>query len=143
MTKEKEDSARKKIKSSKGSEKSTSFFTDERIKFIFGILITGFALYLMLACISYLFYWKFDDSLSNSEVISGAEIKVRNWSGKSGLFLARYIMAFGFGYGAFFIPIIIAVLGLYFLKFPKIRLISMIGKLVFATIILSIILHIL
>lgn len=140
MTKEKEESAKKKIKSSKGSEKSTSFFTDERIKFIFGILITGFALYLMLACISYLFYWKFDDSLSNSEVLSGAEVKVKNWSGKSGLFLARYLIAYGFGYGAFFIPIIIAVTGLYLLKFPKIRPISMIGKFTFATIILSIIL---
>ncbi|HUX97793.1 MAG TPA: DNA translocase FtsK 4TM domain-containing protein [Bacteroidales bacterium] len=140
MTKEKEESAKKKIKSSKGSEKSKSFFTDDRIKFIIGILITGFALYLLLACISYLFYWKFDDSLANSEVISGAEIKVKNWSGKSGQFLARYIIAYGFGYGAFFIPIIFGVSGLSLLKFPKIRPISMIGKFTFATIILSIIL---
>ena len=140
MTKEKEESAKKKIKSSKGSEKSKSFFTDERIKFIIGILITGFALYLLLACISYLFYWKFDDSLANSEVLSGAEIKVRNWSGKSGQFLARYIIAYGFGYGAFFIPLIFGVSGLYLLKFPKIRPLSLIGKFTFATIILSIIL---
>ena len=140
MTKEKEESAKKKIKSSKGSEKSKSFFTDERIKFIFGILITGFALYLLLACISYLLYWKFDDSLANSEVLSGAEIKVKNWSGKSGQFLARYIIAFGFGYGAFFIPLIFGISGLYLLKFPKIRPLSLIGKFTFATIILSIIL---
>jgi len=140
MTKEKEESAKKNSKSSKGSEKAKSFFTDERIKFITGILITGFALYLLLACISYLFYWKFDDSLANSEVVSGAEIKVKNWSGKSGQFLARYIIAFGFGYGAFFLPLIFGSIGLYLLKFPKIRPLSLSAKFTFATILLSIIL---
>jgi len=140
MTKEKEESPKKNTKSAKGSANSKSFFTDERIKFIAGILITGFALYLLLACISYLVWWKFDDSLPNSEVLSGAEIKVKNWSGKSGLFLARYLMAFGFGYGAFFIPMIFGSLGLYLLKFPKIKPVNLITKFTFAAIILSLIL---
>lgn len=140
MTKEKEESGKKNTKPAKGSENSKSFFTDERIKFIAGIMVTGFALYLLLACISYLFWWKYDDSLPNSEVLSGAEIKVKNWSGKSGLFLARYIMAFGFGYGAFFIPLIFGTIGLYLLKFPKIKPLSLIAKFTFATIILSLIL---
>lgn len=140
MTKEKEESPKKNSKTKKGSENSKSFFTDERIKFITGILITGFALYLLLACISYLFYWKFDDSLANGDVVSGAEIKVRNWSGKSGQFLARYIIAFGFGYGAFFIPLIFGTAGLYLLKFPKIRPLSLVTKFSFATILLSLIL---
>ena len=140
MAKEKEESPKKNNKTKKGSESSKPFFTDERIKFIFGILITGFALYLLLACISYLFYWKFDDSLANSDVVSGAEIKVRNWSGKSGQFLARYIIAFGFGYGAFFVPLIFGTLGLYLLKFPKIKPLGLITKFSFATILLSLIL---
>ncbi|MBI5009717.1 MAG: DNA translocase FtsK 4TM domain-containing protein, partial [Bacteroidia bacterium] len=140
MTKEKEESAKKNNKSSKGSENSKSFFSDERIKFITGIVITGIALYLLLACISYLIYWKFDDSLANAEVVSGAEIKVKNWSGKSGQFLARYIVAYGFGYGAFFIPLIFGTIGLYLLKFPKIRPLSLTGKFTFAAIILSLIL---
>lgn len=140
MAKEKEESAKKNTKSSKGSENSKSFFSDERIKFITGIVITGIALYLLLACISYLFYWKFDDSLANAEVVSGAEIKVKNWSGKSGQFIARYIIAYGFGYGAFFIPMIFGTIGLYLLKFPKIRPLSLTGKFTFATIILSLIL---
>lgn len=140
MTKEKEESAKKNTKSSKGSENSKSFFSDERIKFITGIVITGFALYLLLSCVSYLFYWKFDDSLANAEVVSGAEIKVKNWSGKSGQFFARYIVAYGFGYGAFFIPLIFGTLGLYLLKFPKIRPLGLTGKFTFASIILSLIL---
>lgn len=140
MSKEKEESGKKNIKTTKGPENSKSFFTDERIKFITGILITGFALYLLLACISYLFWWKYDDSLPNSDVLSGAEIKVKNWSGKSGLFLARYIIAFGFGYGAFFIPMIFGTIGLYLLKFPKIKPFSFIARFTFAAIILSLIL---
>jgi S-DNA-T family DNA segregation ATPase FtsK/SpoIIIE len=140
MAKEKEESPKKNSKTKKGTENSKPFFTDERIKFLAGILITGFAIYLLLACISYLFYWKFDDSLANADVVSGAEIKVRNWSGKSGQFIARYLVAFGFGYGAFFIPLIFGTAGLYLLKFPKIRPLSLITKFSFATILLSLIL---
>ena len=140
MSKEKEESVKKNNKTSKSHETSKSFFTDERIKFITGILITGFALYLLLACVSYLFWWKFDDSLANSAVLSGADVKVKNWSGKSGQFLAKHIIAYGFGYGAFFIPMIFGTLGLYLLKLPGIRLFGLIARFTFATIILSLIL---
>ena len=87
MTKEKEEAGKKNTKNAKGSEKSKPFFTDERIKFIAGILITGFAFYLLLACISYLVWWKTDQSLPASDVVSGPDIEVKNWSGKSGHFL--------------------------------------------------------
>ena len=140
MSKEKEDAAKKSTKTGKGSEKSKSFFTDERIKFVFGILITGFALYLLLACVAYLFWWKTDLSLSNSEVLSGPDVEVKNWSGKSGHFLAKMIITFGFGYGAFFIPLIFGAIGLYLLNFPKIKLLKLIAKFTFAAIILSLIL---
>jgi S-DNA-T family DNA segregation ATPase FtsK/SpoIIIE len=140
MSKEKEDAARKSAKTAKGSEKSKSFLTDERIKFVFGILITGFALYLLLACVAYLFWWKTDLSLSNSEVLSGPDVEVKNWSGKSGHFLAKMIITYGFGYGAFFIPVIFGAVGLYLLNFPKIKLLKLIAKFTFAAIILSIIL---
>ncbi len=137
MKKDKENNGKKTAKS---KAKSGSFFTDERIKFIFGILISGFALYLLLACVAYLFWWKTDLSLSDSQVISNADINVRNWSGKSGHFLAKMIIGFGFGYGAFFIPLIFGATGLYLLNFPKINLWKLITKFTFAAIILSLIL---
>ena len=140
MSKEKEDNGKKSTKASKGSEKSKSFFTDERIKFVLGILITGFALYLLLACVTYLLWWKTDQSLPHSEVVSGPDVEVKNWSGKSGYFLAELIIRFGFGFGAFFIPLIFGTIGLYLLNFPKIRVWSLIAKFTFATIILSLIL---
>ena len=140
MTKEKEEAGKKSTKNSKGSEKSKPFFTDERIKFIAGILITGFAFYLLLACISYLLWWKTDQSLPPSDVVSGPDVEVKNWSGKSGHFLAEMIIRYGFGFGAFFIPLIFGTIGLYLLRFPKIRPISLILKFTFAAIILSLML---
>jgi S-DNA-T family DNA segregation ATPase FtsK/SpoIIIE len=140
MSKVKEGEGRKVTNASKANSKSKSFFTDERVKFIFGILITIFALYLLLACIAYLFWWKTDQSLPDSDILSGADVAVKNWAGKSGHYLAKLIIGFGFGYGAFFIPLIFGALGLYMLNFPKIRPISLIAKFALAAIILSLIL---
>jgi len=140
MNKEKEEGSKKNTKSTKSSVKSKSFFTDERIKFIIGILISGFALYLLLACVSYLLWWKTDLSTPDSAVISGPEIVVKNWSGKSGHFLAKMIIGNGFGYGAFFIPLIFGTIGLYLLNFPKIKPLKLITKFTFAAIILSLLL---
>ena len=140
MSKEKEEAGTKSTKTTKGSEKPKSFFSDERIKFITGILITGFAIYLLLACISYLFWWKTDSSASISEIFSGPDTVVKNWSGKSGHFLAEMIIKFGFGYGAFFIPLIIGTIGLSLLRFPKIKVWNLIAKFTFAAILLSLLL---
>ncbi len=140
MTKEKEEAGKKNPKNAKGAVKSKSFFTDERIKFIAGVLVTGFAFYLLLACISYIIWWKTDQSLPAASVISGPDIEVKNWSGKSGHFLAEMVIRFGFGFGAFFIPMIFGSIGLYLLRFPKIRPLSLVLKFTFATIILSLVL---
>jgi len=127
-------------KATKVKTKTKPFFTDERISFITGILISGFAVYLLLACVSYLFWWETDLSLADSSVISDADIKVRNWSGKSGHFLAKMLISYGFGYGALLIPLIVGTIGLNLLKFPKIKLWKLIVKLTFAAIIISLIL---
>jgi DNA segregation ATPase FtsK/SpoIIIE, S-DNA-T family len=140
MNKEKEDTSKKNTKTVKNSTKTKSFITDERIKFVIGILITGFALYLLLACVAYLFWWKTDLSIADSDILSGPDIAVKNWSGKSGHFLAKMIINNGFGFGAFFIPLIIGTIGLYLLKFPNIKPFKLIVKFTFATIILSLIL---
>lgn len=137
MKKDKEDNGRK---ASKTKAKSKPFITDERIKFIFGILLSGIAVYLLLAIVSYIFWWKTDLSLANDKVFSGSDINVKNWSGKSGHFLAKMIVGYGFGLGAFFIPAIIGAIGLYLLSFPKIKLWKLIVKFTFAAIILSLLL---
>ncbi|MBW6500133.1 MAG: DNA translocase FtsK [Bacteroidales bacterium] len=127
-------------KTTKGREKSKNFFSDERLKFVIGILLTGFAMYLLLACLGFMFWWRTDASFPISEIFSGPEVQVRNWAGKSGYWLAYMIIRNGFGFGAFFIPLIIGAAGLYLLDFPRLGLWKLITRLTFATIILSLIL---
>lgn len=126
--------------SNKSRAKPGSFFSDESFKFVVGILITGFAFYLLLACIAYLFWWRTDQSLPDSQTFSGAEVVVKNWSGKSGHYLAKMLIGYGFGFGAFFIPLIFGAVGLSLLNFPKLSLWRVISKFAFAAIILSLIL---
>lgn len=138
--KEKEEVGKKTTKAAKSSVKSKSFFSDERIKFLAGILITGFALFLLVACVSYLIWWKTDLSQADSATISGSDVVVKNWGGKLGHLIAKYLITFGFGFGAFFIPLIFGTIGLYLLNFPKIKPVKLIAKFAFAAIILSLIL---
>jgi|WetSurMetagenome_2_1015567.scaffolds.fasta_scaffold11762_2 DNA segregation ATPase FtsK/SpoIIIE, S-DNA-T family len=138
--KEKEESPKKNAKNVKAPAKSKSFFSDERLRFILGFIITGFAVYLLISCVAYLFWWKTDQSLPNAQIVSGPEVAVKNWGGKSGHFLAKMIIGYGFGFGAFFIPAIFGTIGLYLLNFPKIKPWSLIAKFSFAAIILSLLL---
>jgi S-DNA-T family DNA segregation ATPase FtsK/SpoIIIE len=140
MSREKENNSRRSVRSVKDKKKTGSFFSDERIKFLLGILITGFALYLLISCISYLFNWKPDSSLPPSDVISGPQIVVKNQGGKAGHYLAELLIKYGFGFGAFFIPLIFGALGLRMLNFPKIKPLSLSVRFAFAAIILSLIL---
>ncbi|MBN2862732.1 MAG: hypothetical protein JXN62_06195, partial [Bacteroidales bacterium] len=95
MSKEKQNGKGKSVKRGKNHTGSRSSSSDERIKFLAGILISGIAIYLLLACFTYLFWWKTDLSLQNADIISGPEVEVRNWSGKSGHFLAKMMIGYG------------------------------------------------
>lgn len=131
--------SKKSDKTPKNTGKRKPFFTDERMRFITGALITGFAIYLILAFIAYLIWWKNDQSIPANAILSGPEVEVKNWSGKSGYYLSSMMISKGFGLGAFFIPMIFGSLGLYLLKFPGIRIWSLTAKFTFATIIVSLI----
>lgn len=121
-----------------GQKQAYSIFRDERIKFISGLLLTGFAVYLLFAFIAYLFWWKSDQSFDTSQVISGAEIEVKNWSGKSGAWFADIFIRQGFGLAAFFIPVIFAATGLRMLNLTRIRAGIISRNMVLGTIIFSI-----
>ncbi|MFO7574221.1 MAG: DNA translocase FtsK [Bacteroidales bacterium] len=109
---------------------------NERIKFVFGTLFTGFAIYLLFALIAYIFWWKSDQSIGDN-VLSGAEIQARNWSGKSGHWIAELLISKGFGVASFLFPVIIGGIGLYLLNMRQIKIWSLSVKIAFAIIILS------
>lgn len=112
----------------------------EKAGFVLGIILTGTAIYLIIAFIAYLFWWKTDQSLASEQILAGPEVQVRNWSGKLGVLLSEFFITNGFGLGAFFIPLIIAGAGLKLLNLPGIRLWKLIYKYFLATVIMSLIL---
>lgn len=111
---------------------------DERLKFVFGTAVTGFAIYLLFAIIAYIFWWKTDQSLQPSDVISAADVQVKNWSGKSGAWMAELIVNKGFGLASFLFPVMVGGIGLYMLNMRQIKAWSLTIKIAFAIIILSV-----
>ncbi|MBP5589301.1 MAG: DNA translocase FtsK 4TM domain-containing protein, partial [Bacteroidales bacterium] len=110
---------------------------DERFRFIIGIIISGFALYLLISFISYLLYWKADFSFPDTNTFSNASYQVANWGGKLGHRLSKLFISHGFGLGSFLIPIMIGLIGAKMLKVPIKHLFSTLIKLAFAIIIAS------
>ena len=139
MKKRNKKNKRSKKKDSQVKKSGYSFFKDERLKFVAGLIITGFSVYLFFAFIAYLFWWKADQSFA-APVLSGAEEQVKNWSGKSGAWFADIFINKGFGLAAFFIPVILAAIGLKMLHIKKIKAARISRDLVLGTIIFSIIL---
>jgi len=142
MKSPKENSGKKEpVKSRKGvPENEKPSGRREKIKFLIGIILFGVAVYLLVAFIAFLFWWKTDLSLARDQILSGPDIQVRNWSGKLGVMLSEFFITSGFGLGAFFIPLIIASAGLKLLEFPKIRFWKLTLVFAFASIILSLLL---
>ncbi len=114
------------------------FFRDDRTKLVIGLFIIVFALYLLLAFISYLFSWKVDQSFEWSKIFSGPEVQVENWSGKTGAWFAYLFIDRWFGIASFSIPFLLLIIGLRLLNLKLLPLWRTIKITVVATILLSI-----
>ncbi|MBP8959964.1 MAG: DNA translocase FtsK 4TM domain-containing protein [Bacteroidales bacterium] len=123
-----------------GKVKASATHNHEKLKFVLGIFLIAVATYILVAFIAYMFWWKSDASLARDQVLSGSEIQVKNWSGKLGVIISQFFITNGFGVGALFIPLIIAVPGLKLLNFPGIKPWRLIFKFAATTIIVSLVL---
>ncbi|HCI55190.1 MAG TPA: cell division protein FtsK [Bacteroidales bacterium] len=123
-----------------GKVKARATHNHEKLKFVLGIFLIAVATYILVAFIAYMFWWKSDASLARDQVLSGSEIQVKNWSGKLGVIISQFFITNGFGIGALFIPLIIAVPGLKLLNFPGIKPWRLIFNFAATTIIISLVL---
>jgi len=120
----------------KGSDGSTS---GENARFIAGLILLVFALYMLVVFISYVLTGNADqDSLSPQQ--EGSLFEYSNWGGKFGFRISHYFIFNGFGLGSFFIPLIIGAFGLALLKVRYFRLWKNILRFLLATVIVSAIL---
>lgn len=111
-----------KKESSKKDKTSTDNHKDGRYAFIIGIFILFFALYLLLAIVSYFFTWKSDQSFIWQAVFSSSKISVENWTGKVGAFLSNAMVNKGYGISAIGFPFVLIIIGLRILKFRPVPL---------------------
>ena len=104
----------------KGSADNSS---GENTRFIAGLVLLVFALYMLVVFISYVLTGKADQSLAVAVHEAGdAPLSFENWGGKIGFKLGHYFIFNGFGLGSFFIPLILGAFGLALLKVRYFRL---------------------
>ena len=110
-----------------------AFFDDEKFKFLFGIFLIFFTIYLTIAFVSFLFTWQIDQSLFEFglfKTLSQAD-KPANSMGKLGAYLSKVFIHNWFGISAFGI---VFILPLWALKLFKLKIKwfkSFFGKTVF------------
>ena len=125
--------------SSSQKKGSASNSSGENIRFIAGLVLLVFALYLLVVFISYVLSGKADQSLVTAEH-GDLPVAFGNWGGKIGFKLSHYFIFNGFGLGSFFIPLIIGAFGLALLKVRYFRLWKNVLRFLLATVLVSAIL---
>ncbi|MCU0376629.1 MAG: DNA translocase FtsK [Bacteroidales bacterium] len=111
----------------------------ENPRFISGILLLVFSLYMLVVFISYIISGKADQDSINIQS-ADTEYIYQNWGGKFGFKVGHYFIFNGFGIGAFFIPLIIGAFSLALLRVKYFRLWKNVLRFLLATILVSVIL---
>jgi S-DNA-T family DNA segregation ATPase FtsK/SpoIIIE len=125
--------------SSSQQKKAAGSSSGENIRFIIGLLLLVFALYMLVVFISYVITGKADqDSLGPQA--ADADYVYRNWGGKFGFEISHYFIFSGFGLGSFFIPLIIGAFGLALIRVKYFRLWKNVLRFILATVLVSAIL---
>jgi S-DNA-T family DNA segregation ATPase FtsK/SpoIIIE len=120
-------------------KKSDNSASGENFRFIIGLLLIVFAIYMLVVFISYVITGKADqDSLSIKTPDTG--FVYRNWGGKFGFRIGHYFIFNGFGLGSFFIPLIIGAFGLALIRVKYFRLWKNVLRFLLATVLVSVIL---
>ena len=111
----KKKASKSKAKSMDGLKNFVAFFKDERLHKSLGLLLILFGIYTIVACVSYLFTWKFDASIIDGKslgfVFDGEESEIRNWLGKLGAITAHQFLKVWFGVASLFIPFYAIIIG--------------------------------
>lgn len=97
-----------------------SFLKNERVRFIFGILVAFLGIFTLLAIISFFFTGAADQSkvLNKSfwELTQDKQLEVNNWTSTGGAFLAETLVNKWFGIFSILIPFFIIYFGLRLMK---------------------------
>ena len=111
-----------------GLQAIRTFFADRRVRMVIGVLLLMFAIFALLAYVSFLFTGAYDQdilSLSRAERIANRET-VRNMLGLPGADLAHFLINGSFGFSSLLLILMIGIYGLrimhVFRDIPAIKL---------------------
>lgn len=95
-------------------KKFTSFFLLEQTQRILGLLFIFAAVYIAVACASYLFTWEADQDkvLGPASTLFSPDTKVQNWFGKLGALLSHLFMYKWFGVSSFLLVPLLLLTGI-------------------------------
>ncbi|MEQ6123817.1 DNA translocase FtsK [Pseudotenacibaculum sp. MALMAid0570] len=111
--------AKKTKKTSKNSSKIKkpnpiiTFFKSRQTQTVIGSFLILFSLFLLVAFVSFFFSWKEDQSVVSE--FTNKAIHTNNLLGKVGASLSHFFIYKGFGLGAFAIPYLLTISGLFWL----------------------------
>ncbi|HKC68469.1 MAG TPA: DNA translocase FtsK 4TM domain-containing protein, partial [Bacteroidia bacterium] len=91
-------------------KKIIEFFKAEQTQRIIGLLYIFAAVYIGVACASYMFTWQADQDkvMGPSSYLFSPEVRVQNWFGKMGALLSHLFMYKWFGVSSFlFVPLLL------------------------------------
>ena len=101
-----------------------SLFSGDKFKYTLGLFLFVFALYLLIAFVSFLFSGHADHSkldLPWRELLANTDLKVQNKAGKTGAYLSEVIINRGFGISSFLLVFMLVVTAFQFFKRPLMR----------------------
>ncbi len=114
---------RKTAASRKKGQALVQFLRNERVHFIFGVIVAFTGIFILLAIVSFLFTGASDQSqvLNRSfwEVIRSSAPEIQNWTGAGGAYIAERLVNEGFGIASVIIPLFLVYVGLRIMKVTK------------------------
>jgi S-DNA-T family DNA segregation ATPase FtsK/SpoIIIE len=120
-------------------EDNTGTSLNEKIRFITGVILLVFGIYMLVVFISFLFSGRADQDSVN-RLAGGTDYIYQNWGGKFGFKVGHYFIFKGFGLGAFFIPFVIGAFSLALIRVKYFRLWKNVMRFLLAGILISVIL---
>ena len=91
------------------------FFTNDKVHQVFGAFLIAYSIFLLISCVSYLYYWKYDDSLIDNsfrDILFSNDLVVKNWMSKLGAINAHIFIKKLFGVASLIFPFIFFIVGL-------------------------------
>ncbi len=101
------------VQNHSGSNSVVAFFKNRQLQTVIGSFLILFSLFLFVAFISFFFHWQQDLSIINE--FTNLNAKGENLLGKVGAILSNLFIYKGVGIGAFIIPYLLLISGLFWL----------------------------